>query len=395
MLYLYPVLRSYKYRLYPNKKQEVLLARHFGSVRWIYNDALALRIKLWQTEKKSISWAELSRRLPLLKLHEETAWLSEVNAQSLCHAIINLEKAYQAFFKTGAGFPAFKSKRGRQSFHCPQNFDIDQEGGSIRLPKFSSRVRMVCSRPFKGQVKGITVSRDSSGKHFVSVTVETGKDVPAANPYKDVLGIDLGLTHFATLSTGEKIDNPRFLKASLNKLAKEQRRMSRKVKGSKNRAKQRVRVALSHERVVNQRKDFLHKLSTRLIRENQAIAVEDLNVQGMVTNRRLSRAISDVGWAEFKRQLEYKASWYGKTLLTIGRFDPSSKLCTCGVINRTLSLSDRVWTCGSCGATHDRDVLAANNIKRFALGRVTPEFTPVESSRRKAAQRSRKTAVRS
>lgn len=388
------MLRSYKYRLYPNKSQEILFSKHFGACRWVYNDALALRMKLWQEKKETISWAELSRRLPLLKLHEETAWLKEVDAQALCRSIINLEKAYQAFFKHGAGFPKFKTRNGRQSYQCGLWGTIDLEAQTIKFPKLTP-MRFICTRRFEGDIKSITVSRDPSGKHFVSVLVETGKDAPQAQPYSEdsIIGIDLGLSHFATSSSGDKVDNPRFLKTSLEELAKEQRRLSRKTKGSKNRAKQRIRVALAHEKIRNQRTDFLHKLSTRIIRENQAVALEDLSVAGMLKNRSLARSISDASWSEFVRQLEYKAQWYGKTVIRIGRFDPSSKLCTCGVINRNLKLSDRVWTCESCGATHDRDVLAANNIKHFALGRVTPESTPVESTRRKASRRSRKTDV--
>jgi len=389
------MLRSYKYRIYPNERQRILLAKHFGGVRWVYNDALALRMKLWQDGNQRISWSELSARLPVLKVKEETNWLAEVNAQSLCGAILNLEKAYTAFFKSGAGFPKFKSRRGRQTFQCPHGVKVDFEAQTIRFPKFDL-MRFVCSRTFEGTVKTVTVSRDPSGKHFASVLVDTGKDAPSAERFTaaTTLGIDLGLTHFATFSDGEKVANPRFLKASLAKLAREQRKLSRKAKGSKNRAKQGIRVALAHEKIRNQRNDFLHKLSTRIIRENQAVALEDLNVAGMVTNRKLARSISDAGWSEFGRQLEYKAAWGGKTVIRIGRFDPSSKLCTCGIINRTLKLSDRVWTCDSCGTTHDRDVLAANNIKRFALGRVTP-FEPVESARPKASRRSRKTETAS
>lgn len=386
------MLRAYKYRIYPNEKQKILLSKHFGACRWVYNDALALRVKLWQEKKERISWIKLSARLPNLKLHEETEWLKEVNAASLQQSVINLEKAYQGFFKQGQGFPRFKKRGGRQSYQCPQYVKIDLDCETIQFPKFKP-MRFACSRRFEGKVKTVTVSRDPSGKHFASVLVDTGKDVPEAFPYSDVLGIDLGLSHFATLSNGEKFGNPRFLKASQNKLAHEQRRMDRKKKGSKNRNKQRIRVALAHEKIRNQRKDFLHKLSSRVIRENQAVAIEDLNVAGLVKNRRLARAISDASWSEFVRQLEYKASWYGKTVIKIGRFDPSSKLCTCGKINRSLKLKDRVWTC-ECGLTHDRDVLAANNIKSFALGRVTAEYIkPVESSRRKGARRSRKTAV--
>lgn len=393
---VYIVLKSYKYRIYPSKKQENLLSKHFGACRWVYNDALAFRAKLWQEKKESISWVELLARLPVLKLKEDTVWLRDVSAASLQVSVLNLEKAYQAFFKQGFGFPKFKKRSGRQSFQYPQKVTINFEEKLIRFPKFMP-MRFACSRRFEGTVKTVTVSRDPSGKYFASVLVETGRDVPAPKPVTEegMLGIDLGLSHFAVFSDGEKVSNPRFLKTSLDKLAREQRKMSRKVKGSKNRSKQRIRVALAHEKIRNQRNDFLHKLSTRIIRENQAVALEDLNVQGMQKNRKLSRAISDAGWSEFVRKLEYKARWHGKAVIRIGRFDPSSKLCTCGVINRTLKLSDRVWICDSCGTTHDRDVLAANNIKRFAIGRVTPEFTPAESSRNKGARRSRKTVSKS
>lgn len=386
------MLRAYKYRIYPNKTQEVLLAKHFGACRWVYNDALALRVELWRKDKRSIGRFELTARLPLLKSKDETSWLKEINSQSLQSSISNLESAYQAFFKDGYGFPKFKTRNGRQAFQCPQKVVVDFDASTIQFPKFKP-MRFACSRRFEGIVKTVTVSRDRTGKHFAAVLVETGKDAPATRPYSDIIGIDLGINQFATFSTGDKILHPQLLKASSVKLVREQRRLSRKVKGGKNREKQRVRLALIHEKIGNQRKDFLHKLSARVIRENQAIAVEDLNVAGLLKTRWLSRSILDASWSEFVRQLEYKACWYGKTVIKIGRFDPSSKLCTCGVINRTLSLSDRVWTCPTCGATHDRDVLAANNIKRFAIGRVTSDYKPVESPRRKATRRSRKTAV--
>lgn len=383
------MLKSYKYRIYPNNAQQVLIAKHFGACRWVYNEALAFRVKHWQDSKKHISWAELSARLPGLKVKDETSWLKEINAQSLASQIIFLEKAYQSFFKDGSGFPSFKKRRGRQSFPVTQGIKVDFTKSLFRIPKFEW-IKFSCSQSFEGAVKRASVSRDPSGKYFVSFLVETGLAIPNKTKYSDLLGIDLGLTTFATLSNGEKIDNPRMLKKSLKKLARAQRKLSRKKKGSTNRDKQRRKVALVHEKVRNQRQDFLHKLTSKIVRENQAIAIEDLNVEGMRANRKLSRAVSDAAWSEFRRQLEYKCDWYGKTLITIGRFEPSSKLCTCGVINRDLKLSHRTWTCSSCNATHDRDVLAANNIKSFALGRVTPEFTPVESSRRKASRRSRK-----
>jgi putative transposase len=383
------MLKAYKYRLYPNDEQVILMSKHFGCCRWVYNWALAKKIEIWQTEKRSISRYELDANLPKFKDNPETEWLSEVNSQSLQQELVSLEKAYSKFFREKKGFPKFKSKKNRQRFQVPQRAAVSFEDGTLSLPKFGS-ISTVFSRIFDGKIKTITVSRDPSGKYFASILVESGVGVEPTQSFnkEEAVGIDLGLKDFATLSTGEKIVNPRFLKSSLAKLAREQRRLSRKQKGSNNRSKQRVKVALAHEKVRFQRQDFLHKLSTRIIRENQAVALETLNVKGMVRNRRLARSISDVGWSEFVRQLEYKASWYGKTVLRIGQFEPSSRLCTCGIINRDLKLSDREWTCQHCGAIHDRDVLAANNIKQMALSQIrwdTPESTLVESSRSKGA----------
>lgn len=363
------------------------MSKHFGCCRWIYNWALAKKIEVWQAEKRSVSRYELDANLPKLKENHETEWLSEVNSQSLQQELVSLEKAYAQFFREKHGFPKFKSKKNRQRFQVPQRASVSFEDETLSLPKFGP-IRAVFSRKFDGKIKTVTVSRDPSGKHYASVLVETGVDVETTHLFskETTVGIDLGLKDFATLSTGEKIENPRFLKASLDKLRREQRSLSRKQKGSNNRKKQRIRVALAHEEIRFQRQDFLHKLSTRIIRENQAVALETLNVKGMVRNRRLARSISDVGWGEFARQLEYKALWYGRTILRIGQFEPSSKLCNCGILNRELKLSDREWTCPDCGATHDRDVLAANNIKQMALSQIrrgTPESTLVESGRSK------------
>lgn len=388
------MLKSYKYRLYPNDTQKVLMSKHFGCCRWVYNWALAKKIESWKTESKTMGRYELCAMIPSLKDDPASEWLSEVNAQSLQHELVNLEMAYGRFFKEKKGFPKFKSKKSRQRFQCPQRVSVDFETHKLSFPKIGE-VKAIVDRKFDGKIKTVTVSRDPSGKYYASVLVETGVEVGATQPFDadSTVGIDLGLKDFATFSTGEKIGNPRFLKSSLNKLAREQRRLSRKQKGSNNRKKQRVKVALAFEKIRFQRQDFLHKLSTRIIRENQAVALETLNVAGMVKNRSLARSISDVGWSEFVRQLEYKANWYGKTVLRIGQFEPSSRLCTCGVINRDLKLSDREWTCQHCGAIHDRDVLAANNIKQMALsqlGRGTSEVTPVERKRGKATHRSRK-----
>ena len=394
---LYTVFKTYKYRLYPTKPQEMLMSKHFGCCRWVWNWALAKKIEIWQTDKRTIGRYELNAMLPMLKKSTETEWLAEVNSQSLQCEMVNLERAYSMFFKKKNRFPKFKSKKNRQRFQCPQSVSIDYVTSIIYLPKIGN-VKTVIDREFDGKIKTVTVLREPSGKYFASVVIDE-ETVPIPKERfdeKSTLGIDLGLKDFATFSTGEKISNPRFLKVSLDKLAREQRRLSRKQKGSNNRNKQRVKVALVHEKVRFQRQDFLHKLSTRIIRENQAVALETLNVEGMIKGRRMSRSLSDASWGEFTRQLEYKAAWYGKTVIRIGRFEPSSRLCTCGIINRDLKLSDREWTCQHCGAIHDRDILAANNIKQMALsqlGRGTPEVTPVERKRGKATRQSRKLSL--
>lgn len=255
------------------------------------------------------------------------------------------------------------------------------------LPKMKRGIKIKQHRQLEGTPKTLTITQTPSGKIFVAIICELDEELPAKVKIEEntTIGIDLGITHFATLSNGEKIANNRYLRKSLNKLKKEQRKLSRKQKGSNNRDKQRIKVARVHEKITNQRTDFLHKLSSRLIRENQTICLEDLAVANMLKNHRLAQAILDVGWGEFRRQLEYKTEWYGKNLLVIGRFEPSSKLCSaCGYINNDLTLADRVWTC-QCGQTHDRDILAARNIKTFglskAVGQGLSEVTPVRYER--------------
>ena len=240
----------------------------------------------------------------------------------------------------------------------------------LDIPKIKD-IKIIQHRKLEGKIKTATISKTTTGKYYISILIEQSKDLPKKDKIKDktTIGIDLGIKTFATISDGRKIDNPKYLKKSERKLKRQQRWLSRKIKGSKNRNKQRIKVALIHEKINNQRSDFLHKFSHQLTHENQvsSIAIEDLSVKGMVKNHYLARSISDVAWSEFKRQLEYKCDWYGKNLLVIGRFEASSKTCSCGVVNQDLKLSDREWTCKECKTKHDRDILAANNIKKFAL----------------------------
>jgi putative transposase len=361
------MLVAYRYRLDPSSSQTELLNKHFGSVRYVYNWALGIKTKAFQVESRTVSRFELDKQMTGLKT--ELEWLNEINSQCLQAALRNLDSAYTRFFREKKGFPRFKSKKdNRHSFSCPQNVKVDLAAQTMQLPKIG-KVRFVCSRTFEGVVKTVTVSRTPTGKVFASVLVDTPDVVPAKVPLlqSTAVGIDVGLNAFATLSTGETIANPRFLKKSIKKLKRLSRQHSKKKKGSANRDKSRIRLARQHERVTNQRNDFLHKVSTRIVRENQTVCVENLNIAGMMKNHKLARAISDVAWGSFVSMLDYKCEWQGKNLIKIGRFEPSSKLCTCGTLNHSLTLKDRVWTCSACGTTHDRDILAANNIVRFAF----------------------------
>lgn len=362
------MIRSYKYRLYPNREQEVLISKHFGCCRWVWNWALSEKNKSWAEKQSRIHKYDLSKQLPILKRTPATEWLAEVNAQSLQQSLTKLELAFDKFFKEKKGFPKFKAKRNRQSFCCPQSVRIDWESSRIVLPKIGG-VSSPLSRKFSGKIKTVHIVGVPSEKYFAFVFVDDGLAPPERSVYDEssTVGIDVGLKSFATLSTGEKIDNPRHFTRNLSRIKREQRKLDRKKKGSNNRKKQRIKVARMHERVVNMRHDFLHKLSTRLVNENQAIAFENLNIAGLVKNRRVALHISSVGWGSFFEYCRYKAESTGKTIIKIGRFEPSSKMCTCGVINKNLTLKDRIWTCQNCETTHDRDVLAANNIKRMAL----------------------------
>lgn len=360
------MLKAYKYELIPTESQKQQLNNAFGSCRFVYNLALETKNTAYQ-KGKNLTCFDLMKQLPDLKV--ECPWLKEVPSQSLQQAISNLDKSFTNFFKGNANFPKFKKKNDRQSFRIPVAIKVDFENWIVTLPKYG-KVKFHNSRSFKGIVKQATVSKTTTGRYFISVLVDTLEALPKKMPisYDTTIGIDLGLKHFAILSDGRKIDNPKFLNNSLRKLRKEQRSLSRKKKGSDRREKQKLVVAKTYEKVSNQRKDFLHKLSTQIINEYDSIAIENLNVQGMIKNKKLSRHIADASWGTFESYLKYKAEWYGKNILQIGRFEPSSKMCGCGVINNSLKLSQREWVCSSCGLLHDRDILAANNIKRFGLG---------------------------
>ena len=362
------MFKATQYRIYPNAEQEVLLSKHFGCCRWLWNRSLTMKTEAWTERKENISRYQLSAAIPELKKAEETSWLAEVNSQSLQSALVNLDMAYTRFFREKKGFPKFKSKHDRQSFQVPQSGAVGEN--FVQIPKVG-KLKASISRQVEGRVKTITISRNATGKYFASVLVEDGTEVPEKMSVTEAgtIGIDLGLTTYATLSDGRKIENPRPLKKWLKRLARAQRIQSRRTKGGANRNKARKRVARIHERVANTRKDFLHQTTTRLVRDNQTdtFAIEDLAVANMCKNHRLARSIADAGWGTFRMLLEYKAERAGKNVLVIGRFEPSSKTDhKSGKVNRDLKLSDRVIH-HEDGTTTCRDLNAAINIKAFAL----------------------------
>ncbi|SES69923.1 putative transposase [Methanococcoides vulcani] len=364
------MLKAYKYRLYPTGSQKEILLKHIGACRFTYNWALEQKIKAYETDKKHLSRFELQSCL-VHELKPENTWLKEVNSQALLNTLINLESAFTRFFREKKGFPRFKSRKVPfQSFQIPQHYVVDFENNTIKLPKIKQPIRAKLHRKFEGKLKTATVSITKTRKFYISVLVDDGKELPETQKFDNnsTLGIDVGVTHFATLSSGKKIDNPKHLKNSIKRLKVLQKRLSKKQKGSQNCDKAKLKVAKLHERIRNQRIDFLHNTSSKLVSENQAIAVESLDVSGMLKSHCLAQSISDVSWSEFFRQLEYKAQWYGKTLLKIGQFEPSSKLCNiCGHYNGEMTLADRKWECPDCSTKHDRDINAAINVKKFAL----------------------------
>lgn len=362
------MLKAFKFRLYPTTTQAVQLNQHMGSCRFVYNWALDQKIKTYEQTGKSVSRFDLNKMIPALKASNE--WLGEVNSQSLQGMTKQVESAFTRFFREKNGFPRFKSKKNPiQSFPVPQHYTVNFENGTVKLPKIGE-IKAVFHRGFEGELKTATVSRSCKGHYYISILVEDGKELPIKQEFSDstTIGIDVGIKDFAVLSTGEKFENPKYLKNSLQRLKVLQKRVSKKQKGSQNRAKAKQRLSTLHDKIANQRNDFQNKLSFKLISENQAIALETLNIKGMVKNHNLAQSISDSAWGSFVTKLEYKAEWFGKTVLRIGRFEPSSKLCSvCGYHNKELQLKDREWQCPECATTHDRDINAAINIKKFAL----------------------------
>ena len=356
------MLKAFKYRISPTKGQAELINKHIDAARFVYNLALECKQMAYAGHKVNLSCFDLIKQLPDLK--KECGWLKEVNSLSLQQPIIHLDAAFTKFFKGQADFPKFKKKStATQTFIVTQNVII--ENGKLVIPKFKDGVDIILHRPVNGTIKRATISRTKTGKYFASILCETGEKLKtkAAIKEKTTIGIDLGIKSFLVTSDGHVFDNPTFLRKAHSRLKFTQSKYS-KHKGKRTKH----RLAILHEKVANQRKNFLHNVSTKLIRENQSVAIEDLQIKNMVKNHHLAQSISDAGWGMFVTMLEYKAEWYGKNILRIGKFEPSSKTCSCcGNLNKELTLKDREWTCKNCGTLLNRDVNAAINIKSFAL----------------------------
>lgn len=362
------IQKSVKVRIYPRESDKVLLAKHFGVRRWIYNKFLDIRRHEYLENKKSISYNSCSAIVTAMKKTEEFEWLKEVNSQTIQQALMDLDTSYQRFFKKVSKFPRFKCKHDdRQSFKVPQHFIVDFESGLLKIPKFKTPFKF--SGKYSGtltKVNSVTISMDKTGKYFASIQglFEIDQYVRADK----TIGVDLGLKSFLVTNEGDVTENPRFLKNSLKKLKFQQRQHSKSKKDSSRRERKRNKLARQYQKVTNKRNNFLHQVSTQLIRDNQTICLEDLAIKNMVKNHNLSQAISDVSWGAFVSMIKYKAAWHGREVVQIDRWYPSSKTCSdCNYLLPSLELKVREWACPDCGSNHDRDINAARNILKQGL----------------------------
>ncbi|WP_251961496.1 RNA-guided endonuclease InsQ/TnpB family protein [Salinibacter ruber] len=383
------IKRTYRYRLYPNEAQKQKLARTFGCSRWVYNWALETKTKAHYQDEESLSFTDLSSRLTSKKKEEETKWLSEVSAVTLQQSLRNLNQAFTNFFEGRAEYPSFKSKKGDQTArYVGTAFDIREENGKrkLRLSKMPGLINIRWSRELPSEPSSCTVTKNAAGQYHVCFVcteeVELLPRVNGENGALEFVGVDLGTESLVTLSTGEKVGNPRWFENEYERLRREQQKLSRKEKGSNNWERQRKRVAKVHQRIQDRRKDFIEKLTTRLVENFDVIVVEDLSVKAMQQNGSLARHISQAGWNQIIRRLRDKCEWYGRTLVIADKWFPSSQRCSeCGHIDGKKSLDVRDWTCSECGQHHDRDINAAKNLSRVGQTRIqAPETLPKSES---------------
>jgi putative transposase len=374
--------QAVKVRLYPTQEQEILLAQHFGCARWWWNYALNKSIETYKETGKGLGQSALNALLPKLKKTEQTLWLASCYSQVLQAVTLNLTTAYKNFFEGRARFPRFKSKHGKQSIQFPQNVKV--ENGFLKLPGKIGTVKAKIHQPIEGAIKTVTVSKNPSGKYLASILIECEGEHPTPSIQGRVVGVDLGLKHFAVVSDGAKVskyDNPKHLAKHEKNLKRKQQKLARKQKGSNSRNKYRKVVARVYERVSNSRQDFLHKLSRKLVNENQVVVVENLHVKGMIRNHNLAKAISDAGWGIFTNFLAYKLEKKGGRLIEIDRWFPSSKLCSnCYYQIDEMPLDVREWTCSHCGTRHDRDGNAATNIRAEGIRMLQADGATVSAS---------------
>ncbi len=370
------MFKAYNFRMYPTEGQKILIEKHIGSCRFVWNHFLGMRNKRYTETGKDMAYKEMPKQLTMLKTSEEYPWLNEINAQSLQGVLLNLDSAFHRFFKKPGGYPDFKKKKNSGSFSVPQHFTID--GNHITIPKSSAPLRMIMHREIVGDARILTVSKTPSGKYYVSILAGTGTGIPGSKGIdtNSSIGIDVGLTEFLTTSGGLQVGNPENLKESEKKL-------TGKKKGSRNRDKARIKVARMQEHIA-QRNDFHNKISDILARQYDTIITEDLDTSGMIRNHHPAKSIADAGWSSFFSMLKTKALSRGKNVIEIGMFDPSSKMCSnCGYVYN-LELGERMWTCPKCNTTHDRELNASINIKRFGLIKTgvptdSGKFTPMDT----------------